>query len=105
MLLVILCLPGSGCSSKKADTTKHAIDDILSDEEIESAQARQEEGQLVIDEVQLSHGGNYSCSVHNIHGSDSILYSLHVHCKIIIIISSLSLSIYLSVSRSNGGKY
>ena len=96
MLLVILCLAGSGCSSKKvADTTKHVIGDIYSDEEIESAQARQDDSQLVIDEVQLSHGGNYSCSVHNIHGSDSILYSLHVHCKIIIIISSLSFIIYL----------
>ena len=78
-----------------ADTAKHVIGDILSDEEIESAQVRHDGGQLVIDEVQLSHGGNYSCSVHNIHGSDSILYSLHVLCKIIIIISSFCLSIFL----------
>ena len=72
---------------------KEIIDNLLSDDEIDPIQVRQEDTQLVIDEVQLGHGGNYSCSVHNIHGYDAILYSLHVHCKIIFFELLLIISI------------
>ena len=61
-------------------------ENILSDSEIESDHAVEEDSQLVIEDVQLGHVGNYSCSVRNIHGSDFIIYNLHVLCKIIIFI-------------------
>ena len=102
-LLVIPPLADTGCTSKKgADSTKQISDHIFSDNEIEieHPHARQEDSQLVIDEVQMNHSGNYSCMVINIHGSDSILYSLHVHCKLLIFpVSTQSNLFYFSEQK------
>ena len=55
---------------------------ILSDTKIEFAHEVLSNGDLLIEDLNLENSGNFTCSIINMHGQDSITHTLTVHGKL-----------------------
>ena len=54
---------------------------LFSDTKIEFPNEVLSVGDLLIEDLKLGYSGNFTCSVINMHGQESIVHSLEVHGK------------------------